>query len=273
MRHAALSLMFALIALFMLGCISTVHAESGEEFSPPMKDYTVWTPAEMEKNWGDDDDAADVKQAVRDGVERFMAINDGKVYALETIPLGTDTMEDIEREIPKKDEEYTWKKPIPVQGKNWEGRKFIGTKGEDHMLQLCAIDSGKSELVRLITTDTGPDGEKFFKSLEVNPENAKKRVQAHEDAATYRFTHPQTVLEVLGIAGLVFGLLGFAASTIWLIILGFRRHVLWGIGMIFIPIVRLVYVCMHWRESWVPFVIGVGSGILLIAGALNMPHL
>jgi hypothetical protein len=69
------------------------------------------------------------------------------------------------------------------------------------------------------------------------------------------------------------GLLGLGVSTVWLIILGFQRNIWWGIGMIFIPLVRLIFVCMHWRQSWVPFLVGFGSIVLLVAGAINMPHL
>jgi NACalpha-BTF3-like transcription factor len=271
MHNAALRILIAMVVslVVVVGLITSAMAEGGR-WTAPNGDFSVWAPTDFETGWGDEKDNA---QAKRDGVERYMAVKDGKVFLLETIPVETDDMDDIEKEIPKKDEEYKFEKPKVAKGDNWEGRRFFATKGEDKMLELVVIENSRSEIIRLTTNDDGAIGERFLNSLEVDTDKAKARVAAYNTAVSDRFWHPQTPLEVFGLFGLIMGLLGLGVSTVWLIILGFQRNVWWGIGMIFIPLVRLIFVCMHWRQSWVPFLVGFGSIVLLVAGAINMPHL
>lgn len=271
MHSTGLRLFFALIIYLLLGCMTSALGADADRFEAPSGDFSVWAPAKFKKGWGDE---AEDKNAARDGIERFLAVkDDGAVYMLETIPVGTDTMNDIEEEIPKKDDDYKFERPKVAKGTHWEGRRFRATKDDDKMLQLVVIEDSHSELIRLVTNDDGPEGERFLNSLAVSPDNARKRVKTHNDATMDRILHPKSINEALGIVGCILGFLGVAVSTVWLIVLGFRRNIWWGVGMIFIPIVRLAYTCMHWRESWVPFSIGIVSGIVMIVGAINFPHL
>jgi hypothetical protein len=46
---------------------------------------------------------------------------------------------------------------------------------------------------------------------------------------------------------------------------------LWGFGSLFIPIVSLVFVAMHWDETKRPFLIQVVGVVLMVAGAMMAP--
>jgi len=54
-------------------------------------------------------------------------------------------------------------------------------------------------------------------------------------------------------------------SSLWLTIVGFKKHILWGIGMIFVPLVALVFTAMNWSEAKKPFLTYLISSILLVA--------
>jgi len=53
-------------------------------------------------------------------------------------------------------------------------------------------------------------------------------------------------------------------SFFWLVVLGFKRHVGWGLAIFFLsPLSSLIYAIMHWREARAPFLINLGSGLLI----------
>lgn len=54
-------------------------------------------------------------------------------------------------------------------------------------------------------------------------------------------------------------------SYIWLLVVGFKQHVLWGIGMFFIPLVSIIFVIMYWQKAKTPFLIYLISSILMVA--------
>lgn len=54
-------------------------------------------------------------------------------------------------------------------------------------------------------------------------------------------------------------------SSLWLTIVGFKKHILWGIGMIFIPVVALVFTAMNWSKAKKPFLTYLISSVLLVA--------
>lgn len=63
----------------------------------------------------------------------------------------------------------------------------------------------------------------------------------------------------------VSGIVSFVGS-LWLIINGFRKHILWGLGCLFFPIVQLVFVCLNWSLAKKPFFVLLGSIVLFGAG-------
>ncbi|MGH8081744.1 MAG: hypothetical protein ACREP7_14310 [Lysobacter sp.] len=54
-----------------------------------------------------------------------------------------------------------------------------------------------------------------------------------------------SVLIVLMVLGFVLQLYGF----VWLLILAFKEHVLWGVGSLLITPVMWVYAILHWRDA------------------------
>jgi hypothetical protein len=54
------------------------------------------------------------------------------------------------------------------------------------------------------------------------------------------------------------------ASFIWLAVVAFRKHILWGIAVLFLPFAPIVFAIMNWHESKKPFLINVGSTVLAI---------
>ncbi len=53
-------------------------------------------------------------------------------------------------------------------------------------------------------------------------------------------------------------------SYLWLIVEGFKEHVLWGIGILLVPFVPLIFTIMHWQRAKKPFLINVVSTILIV---------
>ena len=51
---------------------------------------------------------------------------------------------------------------------------------------------------------------------------------------------------------------------IWVLIEAFKESILWGLGCIFIPLVSLIFVIMHWDKAGKPFLIQL-VGIVLFA--------
>ena len=69
---------------------------------------------------------------------------------------------------------------------------------------------------------------------------------------------------IWGIGGIV-ALIGF----IWFLVVAFRQTFWWGIGSLFIPIVALVFLIMHWGDAKKPFFVWlIGAVIMIIVGVL-----
>jgi hypothetical protein len=63
--------------------------------------------------------------------------------------------------------------------------------------------------------------------------------------------------------GMGLGLLG----GIWLLIVAFKESIWWGLGSLFIPLVSLIFVVLHWSVAKTPFLISLVSIAMVIAGA------
>jgi hypothetical protein len=68
-----------------------------------------------------------------------------------------------------------------------------------------------------------------------------------------------TVLMIVGILGMIIGGVGMLMA-------GFRESMLWGIGMLLIPLVSLIFVVTHWEDAKKPFIIQVVGWLLMAAG-------
>lgn len=54
---------------------------------------------------------------------------------------------------------------------------------------------------------------------------------------------------------------------IWLLIVAFKESIWWGLGSLFIPLVSLIFVVLHWSVAKTPFLISLVSVAMIIAGA------
>ena len=52
-------------------------------------------------------------------------------------------------------------------------------------------------------------------------------------------------------------------SSIWLTVEGFKKHIAWGIGMLFVPFVVLIFTAMNWDKAKKPFLTYLISSVLL----------
>ncbi|NOK63091.1 MAG: hypothetical protein GFH27_549279n478 [Chloroflexi bacterium AL-W] len=72
-----------------------------------------------------------------------------------------------------------------------------------------------------------------------------------------------TTVDVVGAIFLLIGALISIVGTIWLLILAFKRHILWGLGSFFIPFVIVIFAIKFWAEAQVPFVVYIVGGIVM----------
>jgi len=65
------------------------------------------------------------------------------------------------------------------------------------------------------------------------------------------------------IAALVLAII-VTVSAIWLTVEGFKKHIAWGLGMLFIPFVVLIFTAMNWEKAKKPFLVYLVSSVLLV---------
>ena len=69
---------------------------------------------------------------------------------------------------------------------------------------------------------------------------------------------------LLMLAGLIVGLI----YGIQILVLAFKKHILWGLGSLFVPFVGLVFVIKYWEETKAPFLRYLISVPLWILGMI-----
>ncbi|MGA9482905.1 MAG: hypothetical protein WBV48_13330 [Candidatus Acidiferrales bacterium] len=77
-----------------------------------------------------------------------------------------------------------------------------------------------------------------------------------------------SIFHTLGWALLAIGYLLAFLGSLWIIILGWQRNILWGVICFLVPIVQLVYVAAHWKESKDAFFLQIAGLVLVILAAL-----
>jgi len=70
----------------------------------------------------------------------------------------------------------------------------------------------------------------------------------------------------LAVAGLVLLVIG----EIWLVVNAFQTGILWGLGVLLVPCVSLVFLVLHFGRAWKPFLLViVGAALLGAGGGVN----
>ena len=75
------------------------------------------------------------------------------------------------------------------------------------------------------------------------------------------------MLSIVAFILLAIGGLAAAAGAIWFIIVAFKEGPLWGIGVMLIPFVSLIFLVKFWSDAWKPFVLQTLGGFVVGIGA------
>ena len=62
------------------------------------------------------------------------------------------------------------------------------------------------------------------------------------------------------------------SASLWLVVQAFRRHVGWGLAVLFVPLANLVFSIVHWAEAKRPFFLGLLAVALAAGGAFLLPR-
>ena len=77
-----------------------------------------------------------------------------------------------------------------------------------------------------------------------------------------------TIGWVLLILGYVLAFLG----SVWIVTLGWQRNILWGVICFLVPVIQLVYVAVHWKESKEAFfLLAAGFGLVVLGALAGVP--
>ncbi len=69
------------------------------------------------------------------------------------------------------------------------------------------------------------------------------------------------------LVGVVIG----SIAGIWLLIEAFRVSILWGLGSIFIPLVPIIFVILHWDRARKPFLWSLlGTVLIVVPSVIQM---
>lgn len=74
---------------------------------------------------------------------------------------------------------------------------------------------------------------------------------------------------VLGLFAFV-GVILVVFGGVWMLIRAFSESVLWGLGCLFLPLVSLIFLILHWRQAKDPFFLQLlGLGLLFAAALVD----
>jgi hypothetical protein len=75
-------------------------------------------------------------------------------------------------------------------------------------------------------------------------------------------------MAVLGIILCVVGIIVSLVGGIWFLVVAFRESILWGLLCLFISFCSVIFLVMHWEESWRPFFLSFGGGVIAFIGIM-----
>lgn len=61
------------------------------------------------------------------------------------------------------------------------------------------------------------------------------------------------------------GLCLFVAAQVWFVVEAFRQGVWWGLGMLIIPFVSIMFLARHWSRARWPFFVQISGLALCVA--------
>ena len=78
----------------------------------------------------------------------------------------------------------------------------------------------------------------------------------------------ETLGPILAFAGLIL----FIVGGFWFLVAAFRVSLWWGLACLFIPIVQLFFLIVHWAKARDPFLLQVLAFGLMLLGYFLNPH-
>ena len=76
----------------------------------------------------------------------------------------------------------------------------------------------------------------------------------------------------MGIVIILLGLAIFLIGGLLFLVAAFRESIWWGLACLFIPIVQLFFLIVHWPEAKKPFFIQLLGFMVLIGGVIISPQ-
>ena len=70
----------------------------------------------------------------------------------------------------------------------------------------------------------------------------------------------------------VAGLLIFVFGGLWFLVAAFRESIWWGLACLFIPIVQLFFLIVHWQSARRPFAYQVFGFVLIVIAFIISPQ-
>jgi hypothetical protein len=68
----------------------------------------------------------------------------------------------------------------------------------------------------------------------------------------------------------IFGLIIFVVGGFWFLVRAFTESVLWGLAVLFVPIVCVFFLIVHWQNAKHPFFVQLlGVAVMLLGTFLN----
>lgn len=66
---------------------------------------------------------------------------------------------------------------------------------------------------------------------------------------------------------MILGLIIFIVGGFWFLVRAFTESVLWGLAVLFVPIVSLFFLIVHWDSAKRPFFVQVGGFACIFLGS------
>jgi hypothetical protein len=74
------------------------------------------------------------------------------------------------------------------------------------------------------------------------------------------------MVDALGVLTIWAGMLLIIVGGIFFIITAFREHILWGLGVLFVPLVPLIFLIVEWHTAKRPFFWQLWGIVLIVLG-------
>ena len=79
-------------------------------------------------------------------------------------------------------------------------------------------------------------------------------------------------MDIIGGLLILLGLILFVIGGFWFLVAAFRESVLWGLACLFVPIVSLFFLIVHWSKARRPFFLQLLAFALFLVGFLISPQ-